>query len=78
MALFESYIFHEFPTHILIIHARVLVSEDLDMIMDHQPYLVLKDPPPNVLTVPQYMTNPSRQNRADLNWVDLTLTDNED
>lgn len=72
MAIFESFISHKLPTHILIIH--VLVSEGLDMIMDHQLYLVPKDPPPKAL----YVNDALRLNPANLNWLDLKLTDDED
>lgn len=81
MISFESYLSHELPTHILVVHMRVCVTDALEVIMEHLPYLVPKDPPLNALVVPLFvgielvalgLATPS------LNLLNLTLTNDDD
>ncbi|KAB1205927.1 hypothetical protein CJ030_MR7G016907 [Morella rubra] len=74
MAIFESFLTYELPTHVLVIHIRVLVSDGLDIVVDHQPYLIPKDLPPEF----SYENGPLGENHSSINWVDLTLFDDDE
>ncbi|KAB1200010.1 hypothetical protein CJ030_MR0G008646 [Morella rubra] len=74
MPVFNSFVTHDMIIHTLIIHIRALVTDGLEVIVDCQPYVILKDLPPDF----SWENGPVGEYHSHIDWVDLTGSSNDE
>ena len=68
MSVFDSFVTYDMITHTLVIHIQALVTDGLEVIVDCQPYVILKDLSLNL----PLENGPVGEYHHHIDWIDLT------